>query len=141
MISKNKYYGYSLLLTIISFISIFVLFPMKTKIYREDTNEVFSSYDPSKDSLYVNNVNVKNDSLIHLLKNIEKESDGRNTGKTKINIKLLKNNNVKYITLLRDFRFPKKYWVILKESETDNEGICIGEVNTNQFDKIEKVTE
>lgn len=141
MISENKYFGYSLLLTVISFISLFSLFSMKTKIYREDINELFSSYDSSKDKLYVNNVDVKNDSLIFIFKNIEKTSDGRNTGKTEINIKLLKNNKEKYMMLLRDFRYPKKYWVHLKESEIDKEGICIGEINTSQFDEIEKVTE
>lgn len=115
IVSDNPRYGYSILITIISFVLIFSLNGMKTKILRDNTNEIFSSFNNSKDEIYLNRKLLKNDSIIILLKNIKKESTGRNTGITAINIKLIHNNNIKHFMLLRDFSDSKKYWVKIKK--------------------------
>lgn len=112
---------------------------MKTKILRDNTNEIFSSFNNSKDEIYLNRKLLKNDSIIILLKNIKKESTGRNTGITAINIKLIHNNNIKHFMLLRDFSDSKKYWVKIKKNELDESGYCIGEINTSQFDTIKDI--
>lgn len=138
-VTDNPRYGYSILITVISFILIFSLNGIKTKILRDNTNEIFSSFNNSKDELYLNRKLVKNDSIIMLLKNIKKESTGRNTGITTINIKLIHNNNISYYILLRDFSYPKKYWVKIKKTEFDESEYCIGEINTSVFDTIKNI--
>lgn len=138
-VTNNPRYGYSILITVISFVLIFSLNGIKTKILRDNTNETFTSFNNSKDKIYLNHKLLKNDSIIMLLKNIKKESTGRNTGITVINIKLIHNNKITYFMLLRDFSDYKKYWVKIKKTELDESGFCIGEINTSQFDTIKDV--
>ncbi len=139
IIKGKPYYGYSILVTFTSFFLLFSLVSLKAKVLRDNTNEIFSSFNNSKDYLYLNQKLLNNDSIIKLFKSIKKESSSRNTGIVVINLKLVHNNENKYFTLLRDFSDSQKYWVEIKKTESEENGFCIGEINTNQFDTISEV--
>ena len=109
----NIYFRTSAILTIIAFIAIFSLNSYVSKLSRNEIKEKIE----------------KNDILLIELKNIKKESTGRNTGIVKINLKIKSKNKILNLMLLRDFQDKTKYWVHYENYEITSDN-CIGEIKT-----------
>ena len=125
----NIYFRTSAILTIIAFIAIFSLNSYVSKLSRNEIKEKIENLNQEEYSLEINGKIEKNDILLIELKNIKKESTGRNTGIVKINLKIKSKNKILNLMLLRDFQDKTKYWVHYENYEITSDN-CIGEIKT-----------
>jgi hypothetical protein len=133
-LEKNVYFRISAILTIISFISIFSLSSYVSKLSRMEIKEQIEKLTDKNFVLLINDTIKKNDSLIVVLKNIQKTTSERNTGSLEINVKIKNGSKIINLMLLRDFTAKTKYWVHYKNHETTSNN-CIGEINTEYLNE------
>ena len=135
-ISENKYFGFSILSTVVLFVIIFTSASKSEKHERNELVNYVKNINLETDKVYINGTLIKNDSLLIEFKNIGEESTGRNTGEVEINVKIIKNKRQKEILLIRDYQDARKYWVEIKLDETSKNFNCIGEINTKLLDTV-----
>ncbi|REG91109.1 hypothetical protein [Flavobacterium aquicola] len=133
---ENKYFGISVIVVIISFISIFSLSFYESKLCRTEIKDKIEKLNDKKFTLIINDTIRKNDNLIVALKNIKEETGERSTGSLEINVKIKNRNEIIKLILLRDFTKKTTYWVFYKNyaSTTKN---CIGEINTESLNEYQ----
>jgi hypothetical protein len=123
----------SAIISIIGFILIFSLISIVKKLSR---NEIYEALNNIKNvELNINDKFVKNDSLLFDIKNIKSESNGRNTGNQKINLRILSDKKYFHLRLVRSNYDKELYWVFYPEYKTTNDN-CIGEIRTKYLNDI-----
>ncbi|RDI13148.1 hypothetical protein [Flavobacterium sp. AG291] len=123
---KYRINKYALPLVIISFLMIFTL---KFTINKMEREKISNELSISKSLLYINGIEITNDSLLKDIQDISKTSSRRNTGATEINLVIKNGSKINHVKLLRSFEDSTKYWV----SSNENGIGCFGEVNTKHL--------
>jgi uncharacterized membrane protein len=125
----------SAIISVIGIILIFSFLSLVKKLARTEISEAL--VDLENIELNVNGKLIKNDSLILDIKNIKSESDARNTGSPKINLRILSNKKYFHLRFVRSSYDKELYWVFYPEYKSTDDN-CIGEIRTKQLNDIKQ---